>query len=89
MLSNDNKLSKIRSLLKKNDIQYYILPHSDEYQNEFLPDYSKRLEWISNFSGSAGDIIIGKKEAFLFVDGRYTIQAVSYTHLTLPTNREV
>ena len=75
MLSNDNKLSKIRSLLKKNDIQYYILPHSDEYQNEFLPDYSKRLEWISNFSGSAGDIIIGKKEAFLFVDGRYTIQA--------------
>ena len=75
MLSNDNKLSKIRSLLKKNDIQYYILPHSDEYQNEFLPEYSKRLEWISNFSGSAGDIIIGKKEAFLFVDGRYTIQA--------------
>ena len=75
MLSNNNKLSKIRLLLKKNDIQYYILPHSDEYQNEFLPEYSKRLEWISNFSGSAGDIIIGKKEAFLFVDGRYTIQA--------------
>ena len=75
MLSKDNKLSKIRTLLKKYDIQYYILPHSDEYQNEFLPEYSKRLEWISNFSGSAGDIIIGNKEAFLFVDGRYTIQA--------------
>ncbi len=75
MLSNKNKLLKIRSLLKKNNIQYYILPHSDEYQNEFLPEYSKRLEWISNFSGSAGDIIISNKEAFLFVDGRYTIQA--------------
>ena len=75
MLNKDNKLSKIRTLLKKYDIQYYILPHSDEYQNEFLPEYSKRLEWISNFSGSAGDIIIGNKEAFLFVDGRYTIQA--------------
>ena len=75
MLSKNNKLSKIRSLLKKNDIDYYILPHSDEFQNEFLPEYSKRLEWISNFSGSAGDIIIGNKEAFLFVDGRYTIQA--------------
>ncbi|MDC3163247.1 M24B family metallopeptidase [Pelagibacteraceae bacterium] len=75
MLSNNNKLSKIRSLLKKNEIDYYILPHSDEFQNEFLPEYSKRLEWISNFSGSAGDIIIGNKEAFLFVDGRYTIQA--------------
>ncbi len=75
MLRNNNKLSKIRSLIKKNDIQYYLLPHSDEYQNEFLPEYSKRLEWISNFSGSAGDIIISNKEAFLFVDGRYTIQA--------------
>ena len=59
MLINDNKLSKIRALLKKNDIQYYILPHSDEYQNEFLPDYSKRLEWISNFSGSAGEGLQG------------------------------
>ena len=97
MLNTSKKIAEIRKLLIKNKIDYYLIPHSDEYQNEFLPNYSKRLEWISNFTGSAGDVIVGIKEAYLFVDGRYTIQAqnevnkgpVSYTHLTLLTKRIV
>ena len=75
MLNTSKKIAEIRKLLIKNKIDYYLIPHSDEYQNEFLPNYSKRLEWISNFTGSAGDVIVGIKEAYLFVDGRYTIQA--------------
>ena len=75
MLNTSKKITEIRKLLIKNKIDYYLIPHSDEYQNEFLPNYSKRLEWISNFTGSAGDVIVGIKEAYLFVDGRYTIQA--------------
>ena len=34
-----------------------------------------RLKTISNFTGSAGLAVILKKKNFLFVDGRYTIQA--------------
>ena len=75
MLNTPKKIAAIRKLLIKNKIDYYLISHSDEYQNEFLPIYSKRLEWISDFTGSAGDVIIGKNEAYLFVDGRYTIQA--------------
>ncbi len=75
MLNTSKKIAEIRKLLIKNKIDYYLIPHSDEYQNEFLPIYSKRLEWISGFTGSAGDVIIGKKKAYLFIDGRYTIQA--------------
>ena len=56
-------------------IDAYLIPHSDEFQNEFLPLHNRRLEWMSNFSGSAGDIVVTLKKAFLFVDGRYTIQA--------------
>ena len=70
-----SKLKKIRSLMKNLSIDCYLIPHSDEFSNEFLPPYSRRLEWISNFTGSAGDIIITDKKAYLFVDGRYTIQA--------------
>ena len=58
MLNTSKKIAEIRKLLIKNKIDYYLIPHSDEYQNEFLPDYSKRLEWISNFTGSAGDVIL-------------------------------
>ena len=56
-------------------IDAYLIPHSDEFQNEFLPLHNRRLQWMSNFSGSAGDIVVTLKKAFLFVDGRYTIQA--------------
>ncbi|MDC3155141.1 aminopeptidase P family N-terminal domain-containing protein, partial [Pelagibacteraceae bacterium] len=75
MLNTSKKIVALRKLLIKNKVDYYLISHSDEYQNEFLPIYSKRLEWISDFTGSAGDVIIGKNEAYLFVDGRYTIQA--------------
>ncbi len=69
------KILKLRKLLIKNNIDGYIVPKNDEYFCEFsLPD---RLKSISNFSGSAGFAIILKKKNFLFVDGRYTIQAKS------------
>ncbi len=54
-------------------IDGYIVPKNDAYFNEYSsPD---RLKTISNFSGSAGFAIILKSKNFLFVDGRYTIQA--------------
>ena len=75
MLSTSIKLRKLRSLMSDCKIDAYLIPHSDEFQNEFLPLHNRRLEWMSNFSGSAGDIVVTLKKAFLFVDGRYTIQA--------------
>ena len=67
------KISKLRRLLTKNNIDGYIIPKNDAYFSEFsLPD---RLKSISNFSGSAGYAIILKNKNFLFVDGRYTVQA--------------
>ena len=71
----EKKLSDIRKLMKNYEIDCYLIPHTDEFLNEFLPPYSRRLEWISGFSGSAGDIVVTKKNAYLFVDGRYTLQA--------------
>jgi len=75
MLNTKKKLTKLRKLFPKYNIDCYLVPHTDEFQNEFLPKYSRRLEWLSNFTGSAGDIIVTKNKAYIFVDGRYTIQA--------------
>ena len=75
MLNTNQKLKKLRHIFPKYNIDCYLVSHTDEFQNEFLPNYSKRLQWISDFSGSAGEIIITKNKAFLFVDGRYTIQS--------------
>ena len=75
MLNTKQKLTKLRKLFSKYNIDCYLVPHTDEFQNEFLPKYSRRLEWLSNFTGSAGDVIVTKNKAYIFVDGRYTIQA--------------
>ena len=61
-----NKFEKYR-------IDGYVVPKNDEFFTEYSEN--DRLKNISNFSGSAGYSIILKNKNYLFVDGRYTIQA--------------
>ena len=68
-------MDSLKKLLKKYKIDGYIIPKNDEYFNEYVNSSHDRLKFISNFSGSAGFAIILKNKNFLFVDGRYTIQA--------------
>ena len=67
------RISQLRSKFKKYDIDGYIIPKNDEFFSEY--SQKDRLKTISNFSGSAGFAIILRKKNYLFVDGRYTIQA--------------
>ena len=68
-----NFIKKLRNKFKKHNIDGYVVPKNDDYFTE----YSKinRLKIISNFSGSAGIAVILKNKNYLFVDGRYTLQA--------------
>ena len=68
-----NYIKKLKSIFAIYNIDGYIIPKNDEYFSEF--SYQNRLKKISNFSGSAGVAIIFKNKNYLFVDGRYTIQA--------------
>jgi len=67
------KLEKLRKLINKNNLDGYVIPKNDEFFSEYA--VKDRLKIISNFSGSAGLAIVLKKKNYLFVDGRYTIQA--------------
>ena len=58
---------------KKYKIDGYVVPKNDEFFTEYSEN--DRLKNISNFSGSAGYSIILEDKNYLFVDGRYTIQA--------------
>jgi Xaa-Pro aminopeptidase len=68
-----NKIKILKEKFKKFNIDGYIVPKNDEYFSEYAKN--DRLKNISNFSGSAGLAVILKKKNYLFVDGRYTIQA--------------
>jgi Xaa-Pro aminopeptidase len=69
------KLEKLRQLMRQVGIDYYLIPSSDPHQNEYVPTCWQRRRWISGFTGSAGDVIVGLDQAFLWTDARYFIQA--------------
>ena len=66
-------ISLLKKLMDSKNIDGYIIPKNDEFFSEY--SFPNRLKLISNFSGSAGLAIILKDKNFLFVDGRYTLQA--------------
>ena len=83
------KIELLRKFFKPLMIDGYLVPKNDEYFNEYISQSKDRLKFISNFSGSAGFALILKKKNYLFVDGRYSIQARfqaenNYKIITIP-----
>ena len=70
-----SKLAKLRDTMKKNNINYYIIPSADPHQSEYVAEYYRGRAEISGFTGSAGTLLVGENEAKLWTDGRYFIQA--------------
>lgn len=69
------KIAKFQELLKRNDIDVYIICTSDEHFDEYLPENFKLIKYLSNFSGENATLIVTQNEAALWVDGRFFIQA--------------
>lgn len=69
------KLTLLRNLMAKRKISAYIIPSSDPHLSEYLPDCWKYRAWVSGFTGSAGTLVITLKDAALWTDSRYFIQA--------------
>ena len=69
------KLSNLRGALETSGIDGVIIPRTDEYQGEYISAYAQRVAWLTEFTGSAGTVIVLKNKAVILVDGRYTLQA--------------
>ena len=85
------KIDKLKKIFNREEIDGYIIPKNDEFFSEYIPDHNDRLNYISNFSGSYGFALILKNKNYLFVDGRYTIQASAQSKknfkvITIPDN---
>ncbi|MCC8372455.1 MAG: M24 family metallopeptidase [Rickettsia endosymbiont of Pseudomimeciton antennatum] len=69
------RISNIRSLFAKYKIDGYIVPCNDQYLSEYVHESAKRLQYVTNFSGSNGIAVICKSKAAFFTDGRYLQQS--------------
>ena len=70
----EQKLTAIRQHMATANLDAFIVPRADEYLGEYVPEHNQRLLWCSDFTGTAGTVIILKDRAAIFTDGRYTIQ---------------
>ncbi len=68
------RLESLRRELARQGLDGFIVPHSDEFQNEYLPPSAERLAWLTGFTGSAGVAVVLADKAAVFTDGRYTLQ---------------
>jgi Xaa-Pro aminopeptidase len=69
------RVSALRKLMEREHIQAYLVPSTDAHNSEYLPHCWKRRQWISGFTGSAGDVVITMDKGGLWTDGRYFLQA--------------
>ena len=68
------RVKALRSLFDALEIDGFLVPRSDAFQGEYIPDSEARLAWLTGFTGSAGVALIMRKTAHVFVDGRYRSQ---------------
>lgn len=80
MNSIPQRLSALRALMKKQGVTVYYVPGTDPHQSEYVPVCWQRRQWLSGFTGSAGELLVTTRRAGLWTDGRYFLQAAEELH---------
>lgn len=73
----NDRLSALREEMQKRKFDAYIIPTSDFHETEYVGDHFKARAYMSGFTGSSATLVVTMKEAALWTDGRYFIQAAS------------
>ncbi len=71
----NERIAGLKGLMKREKLAAYIISSSDPHQSEYVCEYWKAREWMSGFTGSAGTLVVTPKQAVLWTDSRYFLQA--------------
>ncbi len=74
MSTHADRLSALREQLKRDRLDGFVVPLTDEHMSEYVGGYAQRLGWLTGFQGSAGSAVVLPEAAAIFTDGRYTLQ---------------
>ena len=69
------RIEALRVLMRENGWDMVILTGSDPHNSEYPAFRWKQVEWLTGFTGEAGDVVITADHAGLWTDTRYFIQA--------------
>ncbi|KAF7323583.1 RNA helicase [Mycena kentingensis (nom. inval.)] len=74
-VNTTERLAALRKFLAQEKVNAFVVPSEDQHSSEYLAACDERRAFISGFNGSAGCAVVTEKEAYLFTDGRYFLQA--------------
>lgn len=70
-----NNIDKLRTFMKKEGLDYFLVCDTDEYLNEYIELNDNSRYYVTGFTGSTGKALVTMDKVYLFVDGRYHLQA--------------
>lgn len=71
----NQRLEKLREVMRREHLSAFIFPSTDAHQSEYVADHWQGRAWISGFNGSAGTAVVTMRSAALWTDSRYFIAA--------------
>ncbi|HHW95260.1 MAG TPA: M24 family metallopeptidase, partial [Mogibacterium sp.] len=69
------EILKLREKMREHDIDIYYVPSGDYHSSEYVNDFFKCREFLTNLTGEAGELLVNSEGAYLWTDARYFIQA--------------
>ena len=70
-----NRINLLRQQMIQKGIDIYFLNTSDYHLSEYVPEYFRTIAYFSGFTGSTASFLLTRDDAYIFVDGRYHVQA--------------
>ena len=71
------RIQAVRRMMERNGWDAVVVSGSDPHGSEYPAPRWKQVEWLSGFTGEAGDMVITMDHAGLWTDSRYFIQAAA------------
>jgi Xaa-Pro aminopeptidase len=69
------KLGLLREILVEKGLDGFVVGSGDAHSSEYVPEFAMRRTFISDFTGSAGTVLVTRDKALCWTDGRYFLQA--------------
>lgn len=71
------RIDALREHMVRNGWDAVVVSGSDPHASEYPAPRWKQVEWLTGFTGEAGDVVITRDHAGLWTDSRYFIQALN------------
>ncbi len=69
------RLEALREVMTREGVDALLVPSADPHLSEYLPERWQGRQFFSGFTGSMGTLVVMLKQAAVFADSRYWVQA--------------